>query len=246
MSTVAFSVSRDVYANIERAFDIDQAVIGYLTAEGAMISEIEAFDHGYGLLVALKRKHLIVTHNPASNKTYVMIGGFCHHEAENLTSILKLFQNETPTVTAVVVAWLLVVSQHRARSFLDNKEMMLSIEGKIGLHFAHRRDDETPLRSSLRVLTQELMLLNNAWDESANQFHLDLIEKLLGMRKTFVLESLASEPYPSPRLCLHLSQLRSLLTGLQLMRREIQQRADTARQTVRSYFFLKVQHTEHS
>jgi hypothetical protein len=229
---VSFPVSRDVYTEIEHAFGIDSAIIEHVAAEGCMTMEFKAFDGGYGIFVILKRKHLVITYDPALSTTYVLAQSSCEHEAQTFIKLVKQYRDNAPRVTAVVVSWMAEASQLRARSFLNNKEVILTVEGQMGMRQGDEGMQQRLEHSDLQTNTQQLMLLNNAWDGTAIEFHLKQIAIFSDLKSHFVLDSLISEQPPSQNLRLQMSQLQSLLTGLQALQREIQQRADTVRLTV--------------
>ena len=230
---INYPASRDVYTEIEGAFHIDPGVIEHVAAEGCTTPmEFEAFHGGYGLFMILKRKHLVITYDPASSTTYVLAKCSCYHEAQTFINFVQQYEADAPTVTAVVVSWMSEASQLRARSFLDNKRVILTIERQMGMRLGNKGNERHLKNSNLQKHTQNLMLLNNAWDGSAIDFHLKLISMFSDLTAHFVLDSLTSAPPPSRNLRLQMTQLRSLLTGLQAMQREIQQRADTVRLTV--------------
>ena len=229
---VSFPVSRDVYTEIERAFGIDPSIIEHIAAEGCMTTEFRAFDVGYGISTNLKRKHLVITYDPASSTTYVLAQSSCEHGAKAFIKLVDQYQDDAPRVTAVVVAWMTEASQLRATSFLNNKEVILTVEGQMGMRLGEEGMQQRLKHSELQMNTQQLMLLNNAWDGTAIDCHLKQIAIFSDLKSHFALDSLISEQPPSQNLRLHMSQLRSLLIGLQAMQREIQQRADTVRLTV--------------
>ena len=230
--TVIFPVSRSTYSNIEQTFGLDLALKGHVAAEGIMITEFKAFDDGHGIFAISKRRHLAVTYDPASATTYVLARCNASQEAEEFLSLLQGFQAEVPTTTAVVVAWSLKIAQLRASIYLEQKRAILMIEEEVGLYSWTENPRKHLDRSDLHRLTQQLMALSNAWDGTAINFQLELINRFSNLDKHSVLESLIAEPRPSPNLRLHMSQLRDLLVGLRTMNREIQQRAEVVLQTV--------------
>ena len=236
-SGIFFPFSRDLYSKIASCFHLPPAIIGYVNAEGISLTDFEAFEGGYGILAVLKRRTVVVTYDPAAVTTYVFVLGLYTHETDNFIEELKCFKTATPVVVAMITSWISVNTQLRARSFVDKKLAILNIEAEIGLHTSSDRLIQKDLRNvNFQVLTREGMILNNAWDDTAIAFQLNLISWILDGRGHFKNDAMKVDQQTSPSLRLRLVQIRDLLNGLHAGNKEIQRRANILLQTVSRSF----------
>ena len=230
---VVLPFSRNLYDEIATAFQLPSAVIGYVVAAGSTITEFEAFHGGSGILAVLNSRKMAITHDPVTCTTYALVMGLCIHERLKLIEELERFQAATPLVAALVTAWLSVSSQLRGRKFVDRKLAILDIESEIGVHWSSDPAKKTSLRRiDFAGLTRRLTTLNNAWDDTAIDFQLKMISKLIDVREDSVIDLLRCEQPMSRPLRLRLMQIKDLLTGLRTGNEEIKQRATIVLQTV--------------
>lgn len=232
---VIVPVTRNVYDKIEKTFNLDRGVLGYIIAEGVAAIEFKAFNGGFGLLAILKLKHIVITYDPATTTTYVLARTTCDHEADVFIDLLKKTCTETPLVTAILASWITEMLQLRVRVVQDKKRAILSIERKTGLHSEFETKHARFERKDLLVLTHEFMLMKNAAGDTALKFLLELLEGTSDLEKKFAIESLISQPPPSKELRIRISQLRRHINNSQIIREEIDRRADVLLQTVRAW-----------
>lgn len=106
----AFPLSIDMYTKIQSKLKIDPCFQRFFAAEGFLTSEFESFEGGYGLMVVLKRKSFVVTFDPATSTTFVLIIGLCTHEINEFITVMKRLDTEGSTLTAIVVSWISVTT----------------------------------------------------------------------------------------------------------------------------------------
>lgn len=229
---VIVPVTQEVYHRIEQTFNIDAAVLGYIIAEGVTVFEFEAFNGGHGLLAILKRQHIVITHDATTSSTNVLARAVRDHDAKALVDLLANFCTETSLVTAILVSWMTITLQYRVRAIQDIKRALLSIERETGLHSEFENKHARLERKDLLILTQQLMRLRNASADTALQFHMDVLEILSDWKQHFVIESLIRQPAPCRRIRIQMSQIRSQIKNSQIIRHEVDRRADVLLQTV--------------
>ena len=76
------------------------------------------------------------------------------------------------------------------------------------------------------------MILNNAWDDTAIDFQLDLISRFLDVKEHSINHLVKTEGPISTSLRVRLVQIKDLLSGLRGSNEEIKQRATIILQTV--------------
>lgn len=230
---LSFPFSRKLYNEVANSFQFPRAVVGYAAAEGTMINEFEAFDGGSGLVCVMKSRKLLISYDIATSSTCALLWGLCAHEIQKLIAEIERLKDAAPMISALIASWLNVVSQLRGRYFVDRKLAILKIERMIGLHWS----SDTPKSNSLRdidfqELTRRLMVLCNAWDDTAIDFQLGLISRLLDT-DVFPMNEFMKVTGPTS-LPVHRSllQTKNVLIGIRNSNDEIKQRANVALQTV--------------
>ena len=231
---VIYPVPRECYTAIEQTFKIDSTALDAIVAEGFLISEFRCFENGAGVLMIRKKEHLVMTYDPAAATTYVLAGVVCSHEAIALTNLVTTHHQEPSTFAFIAFSWITQMLPARASAILYKKRRLLRIERKMGIFAAFDTEHSRLKRKGFLEITQELMLLKNSSDESALDFYLDVLNTFSTMKIHFELPLLATQGALSPELRVQVSQLRSIIRGLQTLKQEIVQRADIVLQTVSS------------
>ena len=229
---VVLPFPRSLYAEIAKSFQLPSAFLGHATAEGKMVSQFEAFEGGWGVLVMMKRRKLVATYDPSTETLYVLMMGHCQHERERFVNELRHYKETTPLIAAVLASWVSVVSQIRAWAFVDKKMALLRIESELGMLWNGENDSPKDLlRLNFETLIMKLVNLNGAWNGTAIDLQLDLITRLLD-KDQHSFERLMAGQELSETLRRRLVETKDLLSGLLVTNTEIQHRANIQLQIV--------------
>lgn len=228
--------SHEKYEEIAAAFKLPADFPGSSCVEGQLITEYQAFDGGFGLLILLNRRAFNITYDPTTRTMYALLTGLYHDETKGLIKHFKDLCKSTPFITAIVASWLSVVSHFRGWKFAERRLAISDIERQFGMHWSDDINTHRDLKSmNFEVLTRKLTVLHGVlgWDECASQLCLDLISRFLTGEESFLNDHLQQQAHTmSNKLRLRLCQIRDSHVGLRLGNNEIQRRASNNLQTV--------------